>query len=214
RPAYDNIFGPPPATGYMAVPGEYTVSLDRSEDGKMTGLVAATPFTLKALDGVTLPAKDRAALTAFQKKMGALQGNFSAIGSQMGDIENKLKHIKKAIYDMSSPTAELMMEVDKIQTEIDAIQREMYGDPYAGKLDKDDKYSITNRVFAAGFEMFGSTSAPTGTFEEAYRLANEGLKPLVARVQKLQSGAVKNLEDRLVKEGARYTPGRVIKLED
>jgi photosystem II stability/assembly factor-like uncharacterized protein len=211
---YDNIFGPPPATGYMAVPGDYTVSLSRSIDGKMEELVAPTPFKLKALDGVTLPAPDRAKLAEFQQKLATLQGNFSAVGTKLGDMDNKLKHIQKAIYAIPTPTANLQAKVDAIRDEMDAIERDLYGDPYASKLDKPAPYSITNRVFAAGFEMFGSTSAPTGTFEEAYRLASTGLQPILARIVALENGEVKDLEMELVKAGAPWTPGREIRLED
>ena len=214
RKQRDNIFGPPPATGYMAVPGDYTVSLSRSINGEMTELVAPTPFQLKALDDVTLPATDRAALTAFQQKLAKLQGNFSAVGTKLGNLDNKMKHIQKAIYSMSSPTADLQAQVDAIRTEMKSINRALYGDPYAAKLDKSSEYSITNRVFAAGFEMFGSTSAPTATFEEAYRLANAGLAPILARVVALENGKVKALEGRLVEEGAPWTPGRTIRLRD
>jgi len=212
RPAFDNIFGNPPETGYFAMPGEYTVSLERSINGEMAQLVAPKSFKIKALDGVTLATADRGELMAFQEKMGDLQANFSAVGSQMGDINDKLRHMKKAVYYMNGSTQEFQNDIAKIEEELDAIQEEMYGDSYAGTLDKDTPYSITNRVFAAGFEMFNSTSKPTTTFTEAYRLANAGLKPLVARLQKLQSGAVKNLEEKLIKVGAPYTPGRRIDL--
>jgi len=178
----------------------------------MAQLVAPKSFKIKALDGVTLATADRGELMAFQEKMGDLQANFSAVGSQMGDINDKLRHMKKAVYYMNGSTQEFQNDIAKIEEELDAIQEEMYGDSYAGTLDKDTPYSITNRVFAAGFEMFNSTSKPTTTFTEAYRLANAGLKPLVARLQKLQSGAVKNLEEKLIKVGAPYTPGRRIDL--
>lgn len=204
----DNIFGPPPGTSYFAAPGTYTVSLSQSINGEMAELVAPTKFQIKTLGGVTLPDADQKDRAAFQKRLAEVQADFSAMGRKMSEVSNQLKHIRKAVYTMSAPTAELESQVKAAEDKLQSIREAMYGDSYAGTLDKAEKYSITNRIFAASFEAFNSTSAPTTTFKDAVRIANAGLGEQVTALNNLIEGDLKKIEDKLAEYGAPYTPGR------
>jgi len=55
------------------LPGTYTVSLEKSVDGKLTTLSGPVQFELKTLGGVTLPAEDRRDLVEFQSDAQELQ---------------------------------------------------------------------------------------------------------------------------------------------
>ncbi len=59
--------------GPLAVPGTYTVSLSTRVEGKVTELVAPTPFEVETLGTSSLPEPDRQAVLAFQQKTGDLQ---------------------------------------------------------------------------------------------------------------------------------------------
>ena len=52
----------------MAVPGSYMVSLNKFENGIFTEMVAPKQFICKPLGNTILPAEDKLALDAFNKK--------------------------------------------------------------------------------------------------------------------------------------------------
>jgi hypothetical protein len=86
----------------------------------------------------------------------------------------------------------------------------MYGDRLKGTLDLPADYSIASRVGSVLGEMWGSTSAPTNTQKEGFRIAKKAFTPILERFNKFVSGDLKSMEDRLNQLGAPYTPGRKI----
>lgn len=204
-----SIFGPPPS-GIMCMPGDYTVSLSQSINGVLTELVGATPFKLNDLGGTTLPAKDRAVLTKFQGEVAELQRKYSGTNDMLSATQNRLRHIRKAIYAMSTPTADLVDDLAKMEKEMKEIRVSLYGNPLTGPLDKPSDYSVAARIGSLSFEMFGSTSGPTNTHREGYRIAVKELAPVMTRLNKFVETDLKAMEDKLEAAGAPYTPGRSI----
>jgi len=206
----ENIFGPPDL-GILAMPADYTVSLSQSINGQLEELVEPQPFRLKSLGGTSLPAEDRAALVTFEAKAADLQRIFSATSNLMRETEKRLKHIRKAVYSIPTPTAEMTGDLEKIENTIKDIRKALWGDPIAGPLDKPTSFSVASRIGAIGFEMWNSTSAPTQTQRSGYRIAREKLKPQVGRLNHLIEVDLKSLERKLEEAGAPYTPGREVK---
>jgi photosystem II stability/assembly factor-like uncharacterized protein len=208
-PAFDNPFANLDE-GTLAMPGEYTVSLSKSVDGEITELVGPTKFALKTLGGVTLPATDRAALVEFQRDAQELDRAVSGANRMLSDAGRKMRFIKKAMLAISTPMPDLQTEYDKINEELSEIRTAMYGDGIARRLDKETKMSVANRIGWLTYEMWTSTSAPTGTQRDALKLADEAFKPLLGRIKKLINTDLKNFEEQLEEAGAPYTPGRTI----
>jgi len=165
---------------------------------------------LKPLGGTSLPAEDRAALVAFEAKAADLQRIFSATSNLIRETEKRLKHIRKAVYSIPTPTAVLTGDLTKIENTIKDIRKALWGDPVAGPLDKPTSYSVASRIGSIGFGMWNSTSAPTQTQLTGYRIAREKLKPQVERLNHLIEVDLKSLEHKLEEAGAPYTPGREV----
>ena len=203
-----SIFGNPDV-GILAMPGNYTVSLSQSIDGELTQLVGPQEFTIKTLGGTTMPAKDRAAMVAFQAKVAELQRTYNGMNDLMRNTDNRLRHIRKAIYATNAPTEEMKADLIKIEDEMKAIQKDLFGDPIAGRLDQPDKFSVGARIGYLGFEMWNSTSAPTTTQQDAYKIASKLFSPQLERLNRLVNQDIKALETKMEKAGAPYTPGRL-----
>ena len=208
--SFDNPFAGEDV-GIPVMPGDYTVSLARSVNGQITDLVEPQKFTLKTLGGVTLPAKDHAALVAFQNEAQDLSRIVDGAGRMMGEIGNKMRHIEKAVYSIPAPTPALLAEIKNINDELKAIQKEFYGDNIASKLDKGQKFTAANRIGWLTYEMWNSSSAPTNTQKQALKLAKRDFEPIMKRIKKLYNQDIKSLEQKLDAAGAPYTPGRDIK---
>lgn len=195
--------------GILAMPGDYTVSLSESVNGQLVELVKPTPFKLRSLGGVTLPAKDRAALLAFQQEAQELQRALSGANGQLRDMSNKLRYIEKAIYTIDAAPEAWIKEVKGAKMKLAAIQKMMYGDRLARRVDKATTPSINSRMGSLTYEMWGSSSAPTQTHREALRIAQKAFPEALRSINSL-SNEVARLEEKLEKAGAPYTPGRKV----
>jgi hypothetical protein len=196
--------------GLLAAPGSYTVSLSRSINGTVEEVVAPQRFELKTLGGETLPAEDREALLAFQREAHELQRALSGATNTMSDINNRLRYIEKAIQAAPAATADLMADYRALEMKMYELQQDFYGDRLAGRLDKGTKATLNSRLNGLIYDMWNSTSAPTTTQREAFRLASSAFRPLLTRVQQLKDQDLKALEEKLEKAGAPYTPGREV----
>lgn len=203
----ENIFGNPDL-GPLAMPGEYTVSLSQTIDGKTSELVAPTTFRLNTLGGVTLPAPDQAALLAFHNEANELQRQFGTATATLGDVDNKLRYIRKAIEATPVPNQQLLDEVRALETRLIEVRTAFYGNGGAGTLDKPQKASISDRIFSVSYEIFNSSSMPTQTHREALRLAADAMAKTNPTLKKLVETDLKALERKLEEKGAPYTPGR------
>lgn len=197
-------------SGMMAVPGDYTVSLSQSVNGVLTELVPPVPFTIKALGNVTLPAEDRNALAAFQKEASELQRAAFGANALLNDITDRLQHMRVAVDAVAVPNPDLLTDIQKIEAKAEKIRLAMFGDRTAPRVDAPTKPSIMDRVSTASGNMYSSTSAPTKATRDALRIAKEAFPPVLASIRDLMNNDVKNMEAKLEKAGAPYTPGRMI----
>lgn len=211
-PPRENIFGNPDQ-GTLAMPGEYMVSLSRSVNGEMTQLAGPVTFRLETLGGVTLPAANRAELVEFQREAQELMRAFTGASAMMRDIDNRLKHIRKAVYAIPAPTADLVSSLQAIDGKMYDIRKAMNGDRVAGELDKGAPASISSRIYSVAYDMWSSTSAPTQTMRDGIRIAAEEFKPQLASIKKVLNEDLKALERKLEEAGAPYTPGREVEYE-
>ncbi|MBK7338858.1 MAG: glycosyl hydrolase [Saprospirales bacterium] len=208
-PPKENIFGPLDE-GAMAMPGEYTVSISRSANGQLTQLVGPTTFRLQTLGGVTLPAENRKDFVEFQRQAQELQRAFTGANAMLGDISNRLKFMRKAVYSIPSPTSDLTSDLKAVEDKVYEIRKAMSGDRVAGVIDRDTPPGISDRIFSVTYEMWSSTSSPTQTMRDGVRIAAEEFKPQLAAIKKVLNEDIKRLEEKLEAAGAPYTPGRAV----
>ena len=211
-PREENIFGPLDE-GILAMPGAYTVSLAQSINGEMRELAGPAPFNLQTLGGVTLPAADRRDLVDFQREAMELRRAYSGASAMLGDINNRLKHIKQAVYAIPTPTKELSDDLKAIEDKLYEIRKVLNGDRVAGELDKGAPASVGSRLFGVTYDMWSSTSAPTQTMRDGIRIAAGEFKPQLEKIKEVMNVDIKALEKKLEEAGAPYTPGREVEYE-
>lgn len=209
RPPSDNIFGNEDV-GTLVMPGQYQVALWKSQDGELAQLVGPQTFTLKTLGGVTLPATDRPALVAFQNEAQALQRAIAGADQMLGNINNRMSHIERAIFATPGDTKALQAKHKAIENQLYDIRKTLNGDPLAGELDQGQPFPVSARIGWLAYEMWNSTSAPTATQKEALKLASTDFKPILQQIRAIYEQQLPALEKDLEKAGAPYTPGRVI----
>ncbi|MFP4093461.1 MAG: glycosyl hydrolase [Cyclobacteriaceae bacterium] len=192
--------------GTLVEPGTYQVSLSRSVNGTISQLAGPISFTVKALNQHSLPATDRTAKVAFQRKVNDLYRKVQASQKMLGEVQSQLKHMEEAAKRTDLPQAELSAEIKGLKNKLNEISYQLNADPVAAKLDLDKVPTVGSRISLLVYEQFYSTSAPTGTHQQTFAIAAEEFAPIQLLIKNLLTQDVAALQKKLADAGAPYTP--------
>ena len=197
-----------PEIGYLAMPGKYTVALMKFEDGKISELVPAQPFTIKSLNAATLPASDKKALDQFCKKVSELRRATAGATEFKGELTNKIKFIKTAILDAPVAMPQVAEQVIVIEKRLQAIEVKLNGDASMSKREFETLPSINSRITGIESSLWTTTAAPTQTSLQSYETASKQFSAVLPELKSIDD-EIKTVEVTLENNKAPYTPGRL-----
>ncbi|MGD2216675.1 MAG: hypothetical protein PVJ64_07960 [Gemmatimonadales bacterium] len=195
------------ASGPLAVPGTYTVTLEKLVDGVLSSLGEPQSFEARPLGLATLPAADRAALLAFQSKAGRLQRAVLGAERVVEETQDQLDYIQQALIDAPQAGPELFGTVRQLEMRLADIKLELSGDQTVTSRFEYAPLSIADRLDRA-VGGFWSSSAPTTTHQRSYEIAGRAFQGALERLRVLVEEDMESLGDELEAIGAPWTPGR------
>jgi photosystem II stability/assembly factor-like uncharacterized protein len=204
-PAPDQLFGGA-EEGPLAMPGTYSVSLLKYEDGVLSELAGPVNFTCKLLENSSLPV-DMAANVAFTKKVSNLRRAVSATNDLINNIDSRLKNINLAIIDMPGSGKTLTEKAYALQKEQSILNGKLFGDQTRSRREFETEPSINDRVSGIEGSVWGSTDQIPKLYTESYSVAAKQFTAVLIDLRKLYD-AVLALEKELEINKAPYTPGR------
>ncbi len=211
KPAFYNPFAGK-SEGTLVPPGEYEVSISMIDGEKVEQIAEPIRLTLKPLGNTVLPANDKKAKADFQREIAELGRSMEGASHLLREMNNKMKHIKKAIEMVEAPSGPLMKDYYSLDKKLKELGIKMYGDRIKTRLDIDQPPTPANRMGWINYEQKYSTSEPTDTHKESFKIAKEEFLPLLKELQDLAQKDLESLEKKLEEADAPYTPGRAIKM--
>ena len=193
----------------LAMPGKYRVRLEETVDGKARELGAPVDFTARVLSNSSLPASDRGALLAFQKRVASLQRAVLGASALVTGAQGRVELIRKSLHDLQSPAAPFLPTVDSLEAGLRDAARILQGDRTLSSRSEAAPASVVDIVNGIVDDEWQSSGAPTQTQIDAYNAAGDEFAPVLARLRVLVDVTLKNLEGSLERLGAPWTPGRV-----
>jgi hypothetical protein len=193
----------------MAAPGTYRVSLAQRVEGEWTELAGPVEFETAPLGSATLGAEDKRALLAFQQKVARLQRAVLGAGRALREADTRLDHLREAYEDTPGAGADLAGEIRALATRLADLNKRLNGDRVRGGRNEPTHASISQRVGGIVGAQWSSSSAPTKTNVEAYRIAGHAFAEVLSDLQQLIERDLAALEQEMEQAGAPWTPGRV-----
>jgi photosystem II stability/assembly factor-like uncharacterized protein len=193
----------------FAMPGNYKVFLSKNVHGAETQLTDPVLFTAKVIGNATLPPKDRAELAVFQKKVRDLARAVNAASSVLRDVADKSRHFRVALKSVTTDTTDILADIKSMESKINELQRQMFGDRLLRRLDKDAEPGLTSRINSVISDQWRSLSAPTQSQRDAFQIVAEEFPPILEAIREIVDKDVKAIEKKLEAIGAPYTPGRL-----
>ena len=198
-----------PPRGPMVVPGRYTVSLAKRVDGEWTELAGPQAIETVPLGLATLEAEDKADLLEFQQETARLQRAVLGAVRAGREAGTRIDHLKKAVSDTPNVDPGMRKRLSDIESRLTDLQESLSGETTRRSRNEPVSPSIVGRVQRIVGGQWTSSSAPTGTNREAYRIAAEEFGPVLADLQQLIQRDLTGVEDDLESAGGPWTPGRV-----
>jgi photosystem II stability/assembly factor-like uncharacterized protein len=194
--------------GYLAMPGNYKVSLSKFEDGQYIDLVPPQPFKAVALHTGVLPMADKKSVEAFSKKVAELRRVAAAADQYHNELANQLRYMKEAILQTPRLPLNFANSVYGLEKRLQEVNVKMNGDVSLARREFETGPSLNGRINNIIGGLWSTTSAPSATYLRSYEVAAKEFAPLLAELKSV-GNEIKTLNDLLEKSGAPYTPGRV-----
>ena len=194
--------------GYLALPGKYSVSMSKFENGNITQLVAPISFEVKGLNAATLPATDKKALDAFAKKVAELRRATAGADDYRSDAVNRIKYMKTALIDAPADLRELSDKLLKIESRLVDVNIQMNGNASLAKREFETLPSINSRIGNIQFSIWNATAAPTQTATQSLETAGKQFSTVLAELTKIDA-ELTSIEQNLEQHQVPHTPGRL-----
>ena len=192
-------------SGPLALPGDYTVMVQKSENGKLSTIVEKASFKVTSLGLNTLEEKDKALVLTFQQKVRDLNRAVSGANRVIGELDKKLELLKSAALGDNTNLA-ILSRINQQKMALDEIKIKMQGDRSLEKREFETPPSISSRIGVMGWYLYNSTSAPTQSQKDSYRAAGDEFKAVLSSLKTIDE-AINQIHQELEEAKAPYVPG-------
>jgi photosystem II stability/assembly factor-like uncharacterized protein len=194
--------------GPLALPGRYTVRLEKRDDLGTTELAGPVPFEVEALNLATLPAPDREVILAFARQTGELQraalGTLEALNEGLSQVVN----IKRIIELTPSLPLKLRQDARSLEQKLLDLRERFTGDPTRARRNEPAEQGLIDRIETIIRGHWSTTSAATQSHRRNYEIAALEFEAALASAHPLLEHDLPALHDTLEAAGAPWAPGR------
>ncbi len=197
-----------PPMGPLAIPGEYKATLMKRQGGELTTLSEAKPFRLKSMANSPEISDNPAAVLAFKKQLADLQSKTDGASGKLREMDNRLKHLFKAINLTTAATEEHAQTARGLARRVSDLKVNMWGDTTIASRQEAVPWSISQRVGSLYGGLIESQADIPGNYRDSMKIASSQLSTALKTMHMLETD-LRMFEDELGEHGAPWTPGRL-----
>jgi hypothetical protein len=189
------------AGGFMALPGSYTATLIKVEEGEVAELSGPVEFrVVPAFEGALERASADAVL-AFQQAVEAFAQDLTETSNRLQEQIQMVEAMQTALSRADSLSPELNSRLYRTRLELLDLRERMQGSEARREIGERNPPTPSNRL-SVGYNGLSSTYGPTEMHREAIRVGQAELAPIRAEVQRYADEVVPALERALEGTGA------------
>ncbi len=196
------------ASGLLAAPGRYTVSLARRVAGELTDLGERAEFDVVPLRERGLKGATPAEAVAFLRQLDAVNLRAEAAHSALHEAEERLVAMRKALDRSRTAPGELDDRARSLWRQLQDLHLTIEGDERRDNAGDPGPVSIQRRLGVAFMGNMLSTYGPTPTHRRQLEIAEQQLETVSEELNTLLDEALPALEAELDAAGVPWTPGR------
>lgn len=198
-------------SGRWALPGTYTVTMEKSQDGRIRKLRGKQKFECVPLNLNTLTAEDKVAVKAFVDKAATLRHAVDGANKYRANLSERITYLKQAVLssDVSNEAYAKLVQIEAKMANVNVL---MNGDATLRSREFETMPTISWRINMIVWYLYNTTSPPTKTFEESYEIAYADMQKVLGQLESLTE-QVDAAQKMLDEAGAPWTPGILPKLD-
>lgn len=194
--------------GPLALPGKYTATLIKRQEGQSSVLGKPHSFTLKVLRNSPEITNNPQAVQEFHSKLSDMQRTLEGVNGKVKEINNSVSYLYKALELTPSADDNLRSDLDNIRQRLIGFNVKLNGDRTISSRAEPVAWSVSQRVG----NLFGriiatQTNIPQG-FKDSYKVASKELSTLIKEL-KMIDGDLNAFERDMETRDAPWTPGRL-----
>jgi hypothetical protein len=198
-------------SGNNVIPGTYTVSISKEEEGKITELAGQVEFDVIKLYEGALEGMNEVDVMAFRKEINLMREATSAASITMGEAKKKLAGMETALSRMLVPATELYEELYQLKRQLAEFEEQVYGDPAKREMSQYDYPTVSQRLGVASSGARNMSYGPTGTQVMCLEIAQEQFAALKADLIVIVEEGIPAFEQKLIAAGAPWMNGQPLK---
>jgi len=198
------------SSGYLAAPGQYSVTLMRQHDGEIVAVGEPRAFEVERLTEGALPGSPDDEVVAFWERLGEIRRQVSAANAAIELTRERLDRLKIALYRSRTAPGALDEQYEAMRQELFEIEEAL-----GGNQSRDGRYgaepaTVESRLSFAQTGTLYATYGPTPAHERQLGLAEEEFAEIRERLAALTGQSIPALESALADVGAPWTPNTMI----
>ncbi len=201
-----------PGSQVLAMPGKYNVTILLTSKGETSQVAGPVSFNCTVLNNLSLPATDRAAMTAFHRKVSDVTRAVQGTEQYAQGLWKRSKDIIQALDASPAATPELLKKAQDINMQLDSLLNRKFNRRSERPSDEENPPApvpLNNRLYKVSWACWASTATPTQTQQDALAILMEEFPPVYQLIKQIGEVDIPNLEKELEKIGAPVTPGRL-----
>lgn len=192
-------------SGTMVPPGEYSVTMSREMDGRITELAGPVTFNVKALHEPTLPGASPAAIVAYRARVKATQDKMAMGHEKLEELREQVTSMETALERSALAPGKLNERVYALQDEVRTLNRQLEGSPSRSAVGEKMPPTVQDHFFA-GYRGLSTTYGPTPNMARSLGIADDMLEKLLPKIDALAE-KLPALRGQLKAAGAPYMIG-------
>lgn len=193
--------------GLMAAPGEYTATLVKMEEGKVTELAPAQSFNVKRMKKGALDGATPDVTAAFWRELEDINIDLSATSTVLREQRDKVILMTIALSKSRSAPGDLDAQLHELNTKLELMNKQFSGDPLRSAVGEKSLPTIGQRVNVAAMGTRTSTYGPTPTHRQSLAIARKQLDALKTELAAIIENDIPQLEKALIEAKAPYVKG-------
>jgi len=197
-----------PPMGPLVTPGTYQATIMKRQGGEVTQLGSTQQLNLKSLANSPEISDNPDAVLAFKKELAELQRTTNGANRAVNEMDNRLKHLVKAVDLTPAATEAQAQAVRDLKTRMADLKIKLRGDATIASRQEAVPWSISQRVGSLYGGLIESQANIPGNYRQSMQIAKSSLSTALKELHMIAAD-LQALEEELERLGAPWTPGRL-----
>ncbi|MEM7509589.1 MAG: glycosyl hydrolase [Bacteroidota bacterium] len=189
------------ASGLMAAPGSYTVSISKEVDGVISELSGSVEFEVVPLRKGALEGSSPAETAAFWRELESTSKDASVLRAQFGNQMKKLGLMKTSLERSLISPGNMNTKLHELTGEYQALRRQLFGYSSKSQVGQKNDPTINNRLGMVFNAVSNSTYGPTPSAKASLEMAQKEIRSMKSSLKAL-SDKMAGLQADMEKAGA------------